>query len=680
MAAALWLGVAAPASATKRDAADADSLYSFVIERGWLRMPDGVRLSVTYFRPTPRHSGERFPALLELLPYRKDDSFYRRDYPLYSYFVRRGYILAKVDIRGTGGSEGKLPDREYSDAELADAVEIIRQLAHIPRASGAVGMWGISWGAFNALQVAAKRPPELKAIIALHASDDLYHDDIRYIDGALHIDPYDLQIDHENGLPRTPDYRLDADYFRNRFDQPPWILTYLRHPVNDSWWRSHSVRYDYGAIQVPAYLVAGLLDGYRDAEVRLLEHLPGPSRLEIGPWNHAWPDNGTPGPTYGWRARAIQWWDHWLKGKDSPLLHEPRFIYFMRDAHKPDANLQMTPGQWRGGDWPITDSRVLTMYPGANGTLERAATTPGVDLLRYVPSSGTTAGDWWGEPTGDMRRDDTGALVYDSDVLTDTSLVAGFPEVRLRASVDATLANWTVRLEDVHPDGIVSLVAGGVLNGTQRDDPESPQPLVPGREYDLRVPMHFTTWTFRPGHRIRLAISNAQFPMIWPSPSMMTMRLARGGDLTSVSIPVIPVDPSGPPTLQPSEAWEQRPGTSERPGAEENHIRITYDAASESTTVSFKTGYAFGLEAGRVVTVRELESYMTRDSDPARSGFIGDEEHDIQLRGRRLKLFTHIDVRSTSTELIASVERRLTENGKLVRRRAWKETFARKVH
>jgi hypothetical protein len=161
---------------------------------------------------------------------------------------------------------------------------------------------------------------------------------------------------------------------------------------------------------------------------------------------------------------------------------------------------------------------------------------------------------------------------------------------------------------------------------------------------------------------------------------MMTMRLARGGDLTSVSIPVIPVDPSGPPTLQPSEAWEQRPGTSERPGAEENHIRITYDAASESTTVSFKTGYAFGLEAGRVVTVRELESYMTRDSDPARSGFIGDEEHDIQLRGRRLKLFTHIDVRSTSTELIASVERRLTENGKLVRRRAWKETFARKVH
>ncbi|HLQ21783.1 MAG TPA: CocE/NonD family hydrolase, partial [Gemmatimonadales bacterium] len=158
-------------------------LYPFTVGHERLRLADGVSLAVTYWRPVPRDTAERFPVLFEFLPYRKDDSFYRRDYPLYEYFVRRGYILAKVDVRGTGGSEGRLPPREYSDVELDDALEIIRRLARLPGASGAVGMWGISWGGFNALQVAMRQPPELKAILALHSSDDLFHDDVHYIDG-----------------------------------------------------------------------------------------------------------------------------------------------------------------------------------------------------------------------------------------------------------------------------------------------------------------------------------------------------------------------------------------------------------------------------------------------------------------------------------------------------------------
>lgn len=138
-------------------------------------MKDGVRLSATFFKPVPRSPSEKFPVLFEFLPYRKEDTFYLRDYPLYTYFARHGFIMAKVDIRGTGSSEGPVPPREYSEQELDDAVEIIDQLSRMPGTNGRVGMWGISWGGFNAIQVAMRQPPALKTILALDASDDLAH-------------------------------------------------------------------------------------------------------------------------------------------------------------------------------------------------------------------------------------------------------------------------------------------------------------------------------------------------------------------------------------------------------------------------------------------------------------------------------------------------------------------------
>src|SRR5256885_5420759 len=159
--------------------------------------------------------------------------------------------------------EGRLPPREYSDEEMRDADEIIAQLARLPEGNGRVGMWGISWGGFNSIQVAMRRPPALKAILAIAATDGLYHDDIHYIDGVLHVDQYALEIDHENGLPAPPDYPTDSAYFHDRFDSYPWILTYLKHPVDDAWWRRKSLRFHYGAIDVPCFLIGGQLDGYR---------------------------------------------------------------------------------------------------------------------------------------------------------------------------------------------------------------------------------------------------------------------------------------------------------------------------------------------------------------------------------------------------------------------------------
>jgi predicted acyl esterase len=652
---------------------------SYTITRSTLRMPDGVRLAVTWWRPASTAPSETFPVLLEYLPYRKDDSFYQRDYPLYDYFARRGFILAKVDIRGTGASQGHLPPREYSDVELDDADEIIRQLAVSPGSNGRVGMWGISWGGFNSLQVAMRHPPALKAIIALHASDDLFHDDVRYIDGILHIDPYTLEIDHENGLPSTATYALDSAYFRNRFEAYPWVLTYLKEPVDGPFWRRHALQWNYAALQVPTYLIGGLLDGYRDTPIRALDRASAPVKVEIGPWNHAWPDNGTPGPTYEWRDRAVRWWNQWLRDEDTGIMAEPRLLAFVRDGHPPDANRTMTPGRWRFFDWPIAGLEHRSYFPAPDGRLLTEAKYSGEDRLLYRPGFGAAAGDWWGEPTGDMRTDDAGSLVYDSPVLTDSLVLVGTPRVRLRVAADAPQANWIVRLEDVGPDGPVSLVTGGAQNGTLRDSTTSVHLLEAGHWYDLAFELHFTTWTFRPGHRIRIAVTNAQFPMLWPSPRPMTTRLALGSRATAIELPLVPPDAGRSADLPASEPRRHRPDAEDLPAPAEAVNRVSYEQITGKTTYDLGTAWAYRIGARRYLTT-ERESWWTTDADPGRSGFLGQETHRITSGSRVIELTTTIEITSDSTSITALVTRQWKQNGAAVRSRSWREILPRLAH
>ncbi len=651
--------------------------YEFEIQRGWLTMRDGVRLSVTYFLPRAGAAEERFPVLLELLPYRKDDSFYRRDYPVYSYFARRGFAMAKVDIRGTGSSEGRVPEREYSNAELDDAVEIIRQLAGMKWSNGKVGMWGISWGGFNALQVAMRRPPELKAILALHASDDLYHDDVRYIDGIYHKDEYELSIDHENGLPQPPDYPLDEKYFEQRFNAQPWLLTYLKQQKDGVFWRSHSLRWQEEKVQVPVYLIGGLLDGYRDTPLRLLETLRVPVKAVMGPYQHDFPDNAEPGPTYEWRHEAVRWFNHWLRSEDTGIMQEPRLALFVRDYVAPDAALKTTPGHWRYEDWPIARTRWTRLYLDGRHELRAKPGAPAAHRLAYSPGYGFEAGYWWGDPTGDLRPADAGSLVYDSAPVKAAMEIAGFPRVRLRARADAKLLHWMVRLEDVAPDGRVSLVGGGALNGAQRKSRLEPEPLKPGETVVLDIPLHFTTWTFRPGHRIRLAVTNALFPMLWPSPYAATSELDTGSKDTWLELPVIPRKPPRAPGFLPSEPREQRPDARRLEFDDRQRLnRVTRDVQGR-TTVEWDQEYGYELAGGRY-HVYQKSVYRTTDADPAASSFEGTTWTEIAFNnGRKLRLESAVEVRSDATHFHFTFTRRIFENDAQARERTWQESVAR---
>ncbi|MEK7794752.1 MAG: CocE/NonD family hydrolase, partial [Candidatus Hydrogenedentota bacterium] len=633
----------------------AEDLGEFTIKNDWITLSDGVKVAVTFFLPESASEGATVPALLEMLPYRKDDLFKGLDYSLYPYFARRGFAMAKVDIRGTGSSFGSLPDREYSDVELRDAEEIIEELAAMSWCNGRVGMWGISWGGFNALQVAMRQPRHLYAVLAAHASDDLFHDDVHYIDGVLHVDEYALSINHINGFLRSPDYAIDDAYFKERFDATPWLFTYLKHNQDGEFWRGRSLRWQYERIRVPVFLIGGLYDGYKDTIPRVLEHLNVPVKAVIGPWNHAWPDNAGIGPNWEWRAEAVKWWDRWLRDERPEDMKskasgapEKSFRFFLRDAYAPDSSLKMVPGQWCESTWPPDDRQIKrqTYFPDLRGNLKKslAATKPGMHSLKTRPSAGIELGHWWGELTPDMRAVDAFSLVYDSDVIEKTTPIVGTAEARLLAAADAKDANWIVRLEDVHPDGSVSLVTGGALNASQRSDRLAPSSLTPGQAEELSVPLHFTTWTFEPGHRIRLAISNSAFPMLWPSSGLTHSELHVGTRMTALTLPVWrgngPDEPGPqmePPT--PRDAPSKEVVSYDFSSVAPPRHQVIHDSVEGSVRVeneqsgSFTVGDESQPQGAVTIDTFRKTAYKTHDANPADSSFSGTAEYRLNRKG-----------------------------------------------
>ena len=448
-------------------------------------MKDGIRLAVTLYMPDGGKVGEKFPAVLEYHPYRKDDGTAQRDYELYSYFVRRGYVCARVDIRGFGASEGVPTGREYSEQEQLDGLQIISWLAHQPWSNGNVGMMGISWSGFNSLQMAMRHAPELKAIIAVAATAELFHDDVHYMDGMAHIDEFELNMDMAPGMTGAPDYTLDEKVLGPRFDAPPWSLLYLKHQRDGPFWRS-PVR-PYSEIKIPCFIIGGLLDGYRDSITDMLQQTKAPLKAIVGPWNHTFPHDAVPGPEIEWRAEAVRWWDYWLKGRDTGVLNDPRLVIYMQHWHPPDPNLQNVPGEWRREDsWPPRDVRDTVFFPQPNHTLAQKRTRGGSASTQIHSFSRCGSRILVGrvaERPASRGRLQPGlrfrAAPQDLAIL-------GRPRALLQASATAPLADWFARLSDVAPDGTVTQITGAGINGAQRESMTEPRALEPGKSLSAR--------------------------------------------------------------------------------------------------------------------------------------------------------------------------------------------------
>jgi uncharacterized protein len=647
------------------------------MEQVWIPMKDGVRLAATLYMPDGAKSGEKFPALLEYLPYRKDDSTAARDYPIHAYFARRGYVGVRVDIRGFGASEGVPPEREYSDQEQTDGEQIIAWLARQPWSNGNVGMFGISWGGFNSLQMAMRHPPGLKAILAVDATAELFHDDVHYIDGMAHIDEFELNMDMAQGWVGAPDYSLDEKVLGPRFDSPPWSLLYLKHQHDGPFWRER-VR-PLSEITIPSFLIGGLLDGYRDNVSDMLMQAKGPVKAIVGPWNHTFPHDAVPGPRIEWRDQAVRWFDHWLKGRDTGVEKDPRLTIYMQHWHAPDPNLQEVPGSWRREDaWPPPEAKSTTLFLQPNHTLSDSVAQDGNHQLKYVPSIGVEAGFWWGELLSDPRPVDAFSLVYDSGPLPDDVAILGRPHALLRASATAQLANWFARLSDVAADGTVTQITGAGLNGAQRESMSEPRALEPGKLYPLDIEMHLTSWVFPKGHRIRIAISNALWPMILPTPYAMTTTLELGRRNGSrLVLPVVPTHSATPaPTFSLPEPSEERTDIKSEGFPWPGEWTVERDEARQKATVRWKGKDGYEYPWGNEVDLESL-TYELEDAHPETCSVQGEGESTFTLQGRTLVWRGHLLLTTDADHFYYSYTRELLKDREIIRTRTWKETIPR---
>ncbi len=510
------------------EVSDGDFEQVRVLDAIRIPMKDGTRLSARIWLPRDAEALP-VPAVLEYIPYRLRDNKAVRDHQIHAYFAAHGYAGVRVDMRGSGDSEGVLTD-EYLPQEIDDGLEILDWIAVQPWCTGRIGLFGLSWGGFNGLQLAATRPPQVGAVVTVCSSDDRYADDVHYMGGCLLTDnlSWASNMLAFNSLPPDPDAVGERwrDMWLERMERSGlWLATWLRHPHRDDYWKQGSIGEDYGAIQVPVMAVSGWRDGYTNPVFRLMENLDVPRRAIVGAWGHKYPHQGGPGPAIDFLGECLSWWDRWLKGHENGVDQEPRMRAWMMNPSSPlDAN---SPGRWIAEEeWP--SPRIFDKsWRLGNGWLVDPDTADGDDDTRISILSplsvGLFAGKWcsYAEETDlpwDQRQEDGGALLFDTPPLEERMEILGAPQVDLEIAADRPVAMVAVRLCEVAPNDRAARVSFGILNLCHRDSHETPTPLEPGERYRVTVSMNNIAQSFPAGHRIRLAVSSSYWPLAWPAP------------------------------------------------------------------------------------------------------------------------------------------------------------------
>ncbi|WP_292717502.1 CocE/NonD family hydrolase, partial [Mesorhizobium sp.] len=664
------------------------------VELAWIPLADGTQLAARLFLPV---SSDRqpVPVILEYLPYRRRDTNRRRDNLVHYWFAQHGFATAKVDIRGTGDSEGVIKD-EYLKQEQDDGLEVITWLAKQPWCTGKVGMFGISWGGFNSLQIAARRPPELKAIMTLCASDDRYADDMHYMGGGLLLDTMRWGIAFFNWMARSPDPLMVGDRWRTmwkeRLDQwEPPFLEWIRHQARDDYWKQGSVCEDYSDIQCAVFAVGGWADGYSNSIPRMLANLNCPRLGLIGPWPHVTPIptlKPNPGPAIGYLQEAKRWWDHWLKDIDTGIMEEPMLRTLIQDSVVPAPGYENRSGYWVGEPtWPSPNIRQEAYLFGKN-TLSlpaRAASSEAGDLSLCISSPqtvGQRGGEWCGFGVAslplDQREDDAGSLLFDSDPLTEPLTLLGAPTVQFEVESDQPQALLVVRLSDVQPDGAVRRISYGILNLSHRDGHETPVPLEPGKRYNVRLQLNDLGEELPAGHRIRVAVSTSYWPVVWPSPQpvRLTIHTAR----SKLTLPVRSSRQQVDDKVKFDTPVDGRQ-TERTLVREPRHEReVVYDVMTNQMTykVVSDEGSYITHETGIETSSRRTCNYTIKSDDPLSARAALEEvlvhRHD---NGWDICIETHAVLSATSDEFLVEATLKATDAGKPFHLQSWLERIPR---
>ena len=518
------------------------------------------------------------------------------------------------------------------------------------------------------------------------ATEYLYQEDVHYIDGIMHTDSWMMSNDPRQRLARRSGLH---DWTRsgseNRFDVEPSVYAYMRQQRDGPFWDRASARGQYEKIRVPGYHIGGWYDGYRNSLPRMLENVDAPVKALIGPWDHDYPHNAWHEPRMEWRHEAVRWFDHWLKGEDTGILEEPDFAVYVREYYAPDSAIRKMPGRWRWEDsWPIERIDHQDWYADPDHGLSLESAEDGAHTMTYKASVGLEGGGptmWWGSITPDQQPMDDHSLVYDSEPLDSPLEILGRPVAKLNVSADAPRANWVVRISDVAPDGQVTQVAGAAFNGTHRNSAREPQDIVPGDVFPVDIKLHFTSWVFPKGHRIRVAVSNSMWPMLWPTPMPMASMLTFGGENGSrVLMPVVPPGeetkpefkaPVANPVLSGYETLDAGNSTGYAAITEIKHDPETGEAFGIATNTGANR-YPWGIKR-----FEEKIEHRTSDVDPAQTSVVGRYKLTHELQDRTLDFEQTVEFTSDEENFYLKFHRWALVNGELYAEKTWEEALPR---
>lgn len=488
-----------------------------------LRIPVGGE-TVAASRLTPTDRAEPLPALLVYTPYRKDDRAYGLHYPGFHYFAERGYEVVLADMVGTGASTGAKPV-PFAPAEGNEAAAVVEWLADRDWTTGRVGMFGLSYPGVVALAAAARRPDGLGAIVPIHGPPIDYRD--MYEGGAFELFRMGGHwLPLMGALAALPPSRRDpggrwADVWETRLedlrDREPWLFQYLRHESRDDYWREKEI--PVGRIRTPTLAVGGYRDEANTASVvDGFERIEAPKRLLLGPWRHTMPTEGRE-TTVDFYRQMREWFDHFLKDEDNDAEAGPTIAYWTER----NGGGHVGEGVWRGTDrWPDDGSHSAVAFalspaglvpPGEHAErLERS--------YEYDQTVGMYSVDY-GRPL-DTSADDARSLVFETPPLDTPVELTGTGAVDLCVRATTPDLVLAARLVDVAPDGGARLVTGGRLAASHRESLSDPVPLSTDEER-ITVSLAPKSHVFETGHRLRLAVSGADFPRVLPRPENGTL-------------------------------------------------------------------------------------------------------------------------------------------------------------
>ena len=622
----------------------------------WISMDDGVRLAARLFLPDELPA----PAIVDAIPYRMDDltASYASEYERLC--EEGGFAVCRLDLRGTGSSEGIALD-EYNAQEQADICAVIAWLADQEWCTGKVGMYGTSWGGFNSIQVAMERPPALHAIVPIYASDDRYTDDVHYMGGILKaIDLVDWVIYMAacNVLPPVPAVYGDGwreEWLRRIEGTEPWLLRWLEEQDDGPYWRHGSLRPSYERITCPTMIVAGWADGYTNIALRAYEALTCPRRVIIGPWAHASTATSIPGPHIDLVPELIRWFSRWLRDEPNGIDREPPLAVFMRRSTRPAPDVAEMRGEWRSEPtWPAERLRPTVWRPDGDER-DRIVVHGDVGTAAWISCAGKPP---WTLPD-DQREDDALSLTYDWPLEEELELL-GHPRLRLTITSPHPVAFLSARLCDVFPDGASALVSRGVLNLTHRESHSQPKPLEAGVPTPIDLELEATSWIFEAGHRLRLALAGSDWPNTWPPPHGGTLEVAR--DTVELELPVL----DGPPVAAPPVFSPPPPPTKlDEPDIEQPPtVRlIERDAVGRQTRVV--TSYGSRYDGPYDAKIEEVYDGLVGVSEesPGRAWASARTRYSIEWPEASVTTEAHLSFRSTSARYHVVVEVVASEDG-----------------